>query len=609
MTATVYSQNSAVNSTPGASISTSLAANLGDTVEVRLMYTGNSNQQTTISCMVNGVAATYAGQAPCGNTAITFVTAPSGASGSTTITGTFPYGGTYPVLLSTGQVVNFNFPTNGTNIANWSTPITGTPTTAANVYFSTGYNVATYIAQNVAAGTLAVSATIGGSGALSAVSAIDITGVTASSFQSFMPSYVAPTGATANAIISNTLTTTGAVLISAFSFDWQASASTATQTVGTTLAWTAETAVWTNLNTLNNTNPAGLGQYLNVPSSGSTVATFGASSTNQYNGFSIGMVAYNVATTSPNTAYNPIKTGTTPLDATGDAGRVALTKVNDDMVAVYSALGGRATTPGCVGISSTTGTTTTLVDSTQTWATNQFFGQYVTITTGSLPTSSGGVTTATSNLGYSALIASNTSTTLTFATLPYATSLGCGYEISPVPATAYTDGLATSVGGTAPSTIVDGTKSWTTNAWAGYQVTPMGGPYAGKAFPIASNTATTLTLNSNLTTAIAAGTPYVIGTRSGLVRQKITAGTSATIANGTGIVQIIGPTTMALTTPANPVDGDIVRITNNGTSTITTFSIVANSGQTGPTVPATLTAQQGIAIYYEADTTTWYRSY
>jgi hypothetical protein len=306
---------------------------------------------------------------------------------------------------------------------------------------------------------------------------------------------------------------------------------------------------------------------------------------------------------------NLLGVGKTPGDATGDAARVGGTKINDALVTLYSTIGDRATTVGCFGTSSVAGTTTTLTDSTQTWATNQFAGQYVTITTGSAPTVTGGSPVATSNLGYSALIASNTATVLTFAALPFATTVGCGYDISPVVTTSHTDGQATSVGGTGPITLIDATKGWTAAQWAGYQVTFLGGIYAGKSLPISSNTATTLSLGSWFTTAIAAGTPYIIGTRTGTNYVTVTAGTAYSIGNGAGIVSINGPTSMTLTTPQHPVDGDIVRIVNNGTSTITTFAITGYSGQTAPTVPSTLTAQQGIAIWYDLGSTTWYRLY
>jgi hypothetical protein len=239
-----------------------------------------------------------------------------------------------------------------------------------------------------------------------------------------------------------------------------------------------------------------------------------------------------------------------------------------------------------------------LIDATQTWATNQFAGQYVTITTGTLPSSG----TATSNTAYSALIASNTATTLTFAALPFATTAGCGYDISPVVTTAQTDGQATSVGGTAPSTLVDASKSWTTNQWAGYMVTFLGGAYAGQQAPIASNTSGALTLSTAFTSAIAAGTPYVIGSGQIAASQYATSGSTITVNPGTLWLELNGPTTMTVTFPSSPYDTQRLEI-----STTTAITSFATAGGTVSGAPSTMSANTGIAFRYHLGTTTWYR--
>ena len=102
------------------------------------------------------------------------------------------------------------------------------------------------------------------------------------------------------------------------------------------------------------------------------------------------------------TALNPIGIGTTPADGTGDQPRAGFTKVKSDHAIFVAALGHRPTTPGAFGTTSSAGTTTVLNDSTQTWATNQFAGQTLTILTGT-------------NAGYSGTIASNTASMLTIA--------------------------------------------------------------------------------------------------------------------------------------------------------------------------------------------------
>jgi hypothetical protein len=426
----------------------------------------------------------------------------------------------------------------------------------------------------------------------------DISGlVTSNGFQASAWQAVNNLGSQPTNLPFNSVTTTGQALFWAASIDvsnnYQAGVGSAAPvlTIGSTY-WSSGNESTTAYAT------AAAGTY---------TPGFATTNSNQYDNLASILICDLIYIPTPNTALEEINVGTTPADKTGDPARVGGTKINDTIVTLYSVLGDRPTTPGCFGVSSAAGTTTTMTDATQTWATNQFAGQYVTFTTGLAPTVSGGTTTPNSNLAYSSLIASNTSTVLTFAALGFATTAGVGYDISPVVTTAQTDGQATSVGGTGPITLIDATKSWTTAQWAGYQVTFLGGIYAGKSLPISSNTATTLSLGSFFTTAIAAGTPYIIGTRTGTNYVTLTAGTTYSIGNGAGIVSINGPTSMTLTTPQHPIDGDVVRIVNNYTSTITTFSVVGYTGQTAPTVPSTLTAQQGIAIWYDAASTTWYR--
>lgn len=208
------------------------------------------------------------------------------------------------------------------------------------------------------------------------------------------------------------------------------------------------------------------------------------------------------------TALNPIGIGTTPGDATGDPTRVVGMKIKSDHAIFLSAIGRRPTKPGTFGTTSGAGSATVLNDTSQSWATNQFQGQTLTITTGSLP--SQGV--ATSDNAYSGVIASNTATQITLASaLPFTIGSGVGYQISPNSVTAGSDGFATSAGGSAPSTLPDANQSWTVNQWAGLTVTLLAGAYAGQWFGIVSNSSNALTLAAALATPIAAGTPYVIG--------------------------------------------------------------------------------------------------
>ena len=70
------------------------------------------------------------------------------------------------------------------------------------------------------------------------------------------------------------------------------------------------------------------------------------------------------------------------------------------------------------------------------------------------------------------------------------------YAISSTLPTNFT---GTSTGGNAATTLNDTSQSWVTNEWAGYNVSITSGTGAGQKFPIASNTATMLTLKSGST--------------------------------------------------------------------------------------------------------------
>lgn len=137
----------------------------------------------------------------------------------------------------------------------------------------------------------------------------------------------------------------------------------------------------------------------------------------------------------------------------------------------------------------TDGTTTTLVDSSKNWSTDEHKDRYVRIYSGV-------------GRNQIAKVLSNTATTLTFtsavSTAPDATSR---YLIDGF------DGGTASSGST--TTLVDSTKAWTTNQWKNFTVRIVAGTGAGKALPILSNTATTLTLYKP-TVALDATSQYVI---------------------------------------------------------------------------------------------------
>ncbi len=119
-------------------------------------------------------------------------------------------------------------------------------------------------------------------------------------------------------------------------------------------------------------------------------------------------------------------------------------------------------------------TTTTLQNTARTWQTNAFANRWVFIYSGT-------------NEGEIRQITSNTANTLTvssaFSVAPTNTSR---YRIL-----GFDAGIATS--GTA-TTLVDTTKTWTTNRWSNYLLRVVSGTGRGLTCPILSNTATTLTL-------------------------------------------------------------------------------------------------------------------
>jgi len=141
------------------------------------------------------------------------------------------------------------------------------------------------------------------------------------------------------------------------------------------------------------------------------------------------------------------------------------------------------------GTSSTTGTATTLTDSTKFWTTNQWAGYYVRFYGGT-------------GEGQQSLIASNTATQLTFASVSNAPTSTTDYIIE-----GYDAGTASS-GST--STLVDSSKSWAVNRWKNHQVKITFGTGKGQVATILSNTSTTLTFNKAVGTAIDSTSVYTI---------------------------------------------------------------------------------------------------
>lgn len=126
------------------------------------------------------------------------------------------------------------------------------------------------------------------------------------------------------------------------------------------------------------------------------------------------------------------------------------------------------------------GSTTTLVDNSKNWNTNELANYYVRIFSGT-------------GEGQLRQILSNTSNTLTWSSAGTAPDSTSKYIIEGFDA-------GTSSSGTS-STVVDGSKSWATNRWANYRVVITGGTGIGQSRIITSNTSTTLSVKPSFTTA------------------------------------------------------------------------------------------------------------
>lgn len=122
----------------------------------------------------------------------------------------------------------------------------------------------------------------------------------------------------------------------------------------------------------------------------------------------------------------------------------------------------------------TSGTTTTLVDTTAGWTTNQWAGYYLYIYSGTAR-------------GRIVRITSNTATTLTFPTVATAPDATSRYNIIGYDA-------GTSSGSNTFNTLNDSTKTWTVNQYANFGVRIVAGTGTGQLRQILSNTSTALTV-------------------------------------------------------------------------------------------------------------------
>lgn len=121
----------------------------------------------------------------------------------------------------------------------------------------------------------------------------------------------------------------------------------------------------------------------------------------------------------------------------------------------------------------TSGTTTTLVDTTKSWDTNQWAGYYVRLFGG----------TGDAQLRQ---IVSNTNNTLTWTTVGTAPDTTSDYLID-----GFDSGTVTSA---ASTTLVDSTKTWPVGRWNNYAVRITGGTGRGQLMSILKSDATSVTL-------------------------------------------------------------------------------------------------------------------
>ena len=134
----------------------------------------------------------------------------------------------------------------------------------------------------------------------------------------------------------------------------------------------------------------------------------------------------------------------------------------------------------------TSGTTTSITDTTKNWIRGTWVGHVVRITAGT-------------GLGNELTVTANNNNTITFATATFTPDNTTRYEIM--------DTFGTATSGSA-TTLVDTAKNWVTNQWANKRLRFVGGAAVTNEVSIISNTSNTLTFAT--TTAVDNSTNYVI---------------------------------------------------------------------------------------------------
>ena len=130
----------------------------------------------------------------------------------------------------------------------------------------------------------------------------------------------------------------------------------------------------------------------------------------------------------------------------------------------------------------TSGSTTTIVDTTKAWTVDALKNRWVMIIDGT-------------GEGQMVKIASNTATTLTFAAITTGADNTSVYQVTDGKP-GYAIGVATSGSAT---TVVNSAKAWTNDQWINYQVRILSGTGQGQIKTIMDNNGTTLTIGSGAT--------------------------------------------------------------------------------------------------------------
>jgi predicted CxxxxCH...CXXCH cytochrome family protein len=150
------------------------------------------------------------------------------------------------------------------------------------------------------------------------------------------------------------------------------------------------------------------------------------------------------------------------------------------------------------GTATTAPTTSGLTDAAAAWIPGQWVGYSVDV-----------ATTTAATAWVRGHVTANTATTLSYSTLASTPAGLVKYRIG----ARLNGGAVSAATGTTltdSQSAVGGAKAWATNAWAGWTVNVVLGVGAGQSFPIASNTATVLTIAGTWATTPTTASRYVI---------------------------------------------------------------------------------------------------